>query len=105
MALRVSLVASLVLHNPAGLLPLAPGVVAFCTGLAALAMLAGGLTSCFAMAYCVGIIGLLQDAELGPASLMLVSSGFGSVALLLLGPGGYSLDALLFGHRLVRIPD
>jgi len=105
MALRVSLVASLVMHNPLGLLPLAPGLIAFCTGLAALAMLAGWLTPWFALAYCVGIIGLLQEAELGPATLMLVSSGLGSVALLLLGPGGYSLDALLFGQRIVRIPD
>jgi hypothetical protein len=105
MALRVSLVASLLPYDPLRLLPLAPGVSAFCTGLAALAVLAGWLTPWFALAYCVGIIGLLQDAELGPATLMLLSSGFGSIALLLLGPGGYSLDALLFGQRIVRIPD
>ncbi|MDR0181957.1 hypothetical protein [Lysobacter arvi] len=101
----MSLVASLVLHNPLELLPLTSAVAAFCTGLAALAMLGGLMTPWFALAYCVGVIGRLQDADLGPATLMLVSSGFGSVALMLLGPGGYSLDALLFGQRIVRIPE
>lgn len=105
MALRISLVASLVLHKPLELLPLLPGAAAFFTGLAALAVLAGLMTPWLALAYCVGIIARLQDAELGTETLMLVSSGFGSVALMLLGPGGYSLDALLFGQRIVRIPD
>ena len=105
MALRVSLVASLVLHDPLGMLPLAPAAATFLTGLAALAVLAGLLTPWLALAHCVGIIARLQDAALGPATLMLVSSGFGSVALMLLGPGGYSLDALLFGQRIVRIPE
>lgn len=104
-ALRLSVVAGLVLHNPLELLPLMPGVAAFCTGLAGLAVLAGLLTPWFALACCLGTIARLQDAELGGVTLMLLSSGLGSAALLLLGPGAYSLDALLFGHRIVQIPD
>lgn len=34
-----------------------------------------------------------------------VTSGFSALALALLGPGAYSVDARLFGRRVIRLPD
>ncbi|MFZ6719786.1 hypothetical protein [Undibacterium sp. Ji49W] len=48
-----------------------------------------------------GFLVLAGNLALMPA----VTSGFSALALALLGPGTYSVDARLFGRRVIRLPD
>ena len=48
---------------------------------------------------------VLSQAGWGAASTIALLTGLSNVALALLGPGAFSLDARLFGRRTLRLPD
>jgi len=72
-------------------------------------LLAGGIfTPVFALlAIAIEIIGLSAVGSSGVTAadvVMVVSSSLAALALALLGPGAYSLDARRFGRRVVDLP-
>ena len=89
--------------NPVAGLPLPPPVSGFLTGIAALALVLGLFTSWIAwLAGACALLGLVQ-ATPDARAIALAAQGLSVVALALLGPGAYSMDALFFGRRIVRI--
>jgi hypothetical protein len=72
------------------------------TGLAALGLATGFWTRVWAGALCAGAAaGLIAlPAPLGP---LIGLSGISSLALALLGPGAWAVDARLFGRRVVSL--
>lgn len=103
--LRLAVSAYLVLHNPVLALGGSIGAGNFATAAIALLLLLGLFTPWLAIACCLGAIIELYHAEFGRTVLSPLAFGLSSAALMLLGPGAYSADALLFGRRVVKIPD
>jgi len=83
--------------------PHAPDWLLVIGGLAVLALCLGGLTPIFTTLslglQCVGWV------VVGGDHAMRLLVGLVTVALLLLGPGAYSLDARRFGRKLVTFPE
>jgi hypothetical protein len=73
-------------------------------GIAAM-VLAGALTPLACLVSCLLAIAVLSQAGWGAASTIALLTGLSNVALALLGPGAFSLDARLFGRRTLRLPD
>lgn len=100
--LRLALALDLLLHR----LGLLPGSAAQPTQIAlatvALGLLLGLFTPWFSIACCgVAVIELASlDLAAGIASSLVF--GFSAAALGLLGPGAYSVDARLFGRRVLK---
>ena len=103
--LRLAVCACLVLHNPVSALAGFNGANHLATAAIALLLLLGLFTPWLAIVCCIGAIVELYLAEFGRTVLAPLAFGLSSAALLLLGPGAYSADALIFGRRVVKIPD
>ncbi|WP_251044094.1 MULTISPECIES: hypothetical protein [unclassified Lysobacter] len=69
------------------------------TILIAVSLLGGLGTPWSALACCLIAIVRTAQSDLALATLGILAFGFSAAALTLLGPGAYSLDALLFGRR------
>ncbi|WP_266170786.1 hypothetical protein [Dyella subtropica] len=67
------------------------------TAALALAITVGFLTSAANLLLLTGLVTLRIQG--GPFSIATVCEGLNAIALMLLGPGAYSLDARLFGRR------
>lgn len=105
MALRLGVLAGMLACNPLAGLPLPAPVTSFLTGIAALALVLGLFTPWIAWAGgACALAGLVQAAP-DPRAIALAAHVLSAVALALLGPGAYSMDALLFGRRIVRIDE
>jgi hypothetical protein len=101
--LRLSLATAL-WPLPHGLLPWLDGDVLFaCMALITAALLIGVLTPVVASLCLVTMI-LEMIAPDDLALSHLVPMALMSVAVLLLGPGAYSVDARLYGHRVLTLP-
>jgi uncharacterized membrane protein YphA (DoxX/SURF4 family) len=81
-----------------------PGALAWVVGLLAtlggLMLAAGLLTPGAALAVGASMVSPVLQAEVMVAALVVVNA----VALALIGPGAYSIDAYLFGRREIIIP-
>ena len=105
MALRLGVLAGMLVCNPLADLPLPAPVTSFLTGIAALALVFGLFSSWIALAGgACAVVSLLQ-ATPDVRAIALAAHALSAIALVLLGPGAYSMDALLFGRRIVRIND
>ena len=103
--LRLAVGTGLTLMDPVALLDAQAGTTYFVAGVVVLALLSGLLTRWMAMICCLAAIAKLYDIEFAMAVLPPLMFGLCSAALMLLGPGAYSIDAMLFGRRVVKIPD
>jgi hypothetical protein len=103
MALRLGVLAGMLVCNPWADLPLPAPATSFLTGIVALALVFGLFTSW--IAWIGGICALVSLLQATPdvRALALAAHVLSAIALALLGPGAYSMDALLFGRRIVRI--
>lgn len=97
-------VAALLFIDQAGRLSWpAPVWLAIATVLAAAALVAGFLTPIFALV--CGLLELMALSSLGQLGAPLLILGLSlALAAALLGPGAYSIDALMFGRRMVVLP-
>lgn len=97
-ALRLSLVASLY-----GLTPALPhwSLIALLAG-EALALFAGAFTPAVAV-LCIASMLLLTAVDAGQPFAQLLPLLLQSIALLLLGPGAYALDARWYARRIVDV--
>ncbi len=104
LAVLRSVVALTVLVNAAGCWPsgfsLIVGTIA---GLVGLFLLVGFLTPYFAAAACFMDLVLLVTGHF-TNTLQLATSALTTATTVVLGPGAYSVDARLFGRRLIKIP-
>ena len=64
----------------------------------------GVFTPWACVSYCAMAIVALSQAGNDDLTLLLVLTGLCAVALALLGPGAYSIDAWMFGRRELRLP-
>lgn len=79
-----------------------PPALAWCI---AAMLLAGALTPLACLACCLlAIVALSHDASGAPSTIAALVTGLSAAALALLGPGAYSLDARLFGRRVLELP-
>lgn len=97
-------VAALLFIDQAGRLSWpAPLWLTIATLLAATALVAGFLTPVFALV--CGVLELMALSSLAQLAAPLPILGLSlAVAAALLGPGAYSIDALMFGRRMVVLP-
>ena len=103
MALRLGVLAGMLVCNPLADLPLPAPVSSFLTGVTALALVFGLFTSWIAwVGGACAVISLVQALP-EARSIALAAHVLSAIALALLGPGAYSMDALVFGRRIVRI--
>jgi hypothetical protein len=70
----------------------------------ALFLLAGAITPLACLLACLLSITVLSRIGWNASSTSALMMGLCAAALALLGPGAYSLDAYLFGRRVVRLP-
>ncbi len=71
--------------------------------LIAIALCVGVVTAIACVSYCVVEVALLLTGSDFEATFLMVSIPV-AIALILLGPGAYSLDARMFGRRLIIFP-
>jgi len=71
--------------------------------LTAAALCVGVATGTACIVYCAAEIGFALTAPSFDASILMLSIPV-AIALVILGPGGYSLDARIFGRRVIVIP-
>lgn len=105
MALRLGVLAGMFVCNPLAELPLPTAVLSFLTGIAALALVFGLFTSWVALAGATCALVSLVPALPDVRAIALAAHVLSAMALALLGPGAFSMDALFFGRRIVRIDD
>ena len=105
MALRLGVLAGMLVCNPLAGLSLPAPMTSFLTGIAALSLVFGLFTSWTALAGGVCAVLSLVQATPDLSAIALAAHVLSAIALTLLGPGAYSMDALLFGRRIVRISD
>lgn len=103
--LRVAVGVGLALLDPVALPGAQTGTANFLAGVILLALLAGLLTRWIAMICCLAAIATLYRIAFDMTVLPSLMFGLCSAALMLLGAGAYSIDAVLFGRRVVKIPD
>ncbi|HZX77768.1 hypothetical protein [Lysobacter sp.] len=72
--------------------------------LVALFLLAGAVTPLACLLCCLLSITVLSRIGWSASSTPALMTGLCAAALALLGPGAYSLDAYLFGRRVVKLP-
>jgi hypothetical protein len=70
----------------------------------ALALLLGLLTP-VACGLCIILAGIEAIAPAHPLFAHILPLALNAAALVLLGPGAYSVDARLYGHRVLTLPD
>jgi hypothetical protein len=101
--LRLSVAAMLFIDQAGRLLSPAPPWLLIVSAIAALAVILGFLTPLFAL-----ICGLLKVSALAGATQILaplvILTLLLAAAVAMLGPGAYSLDAKMFGRRVVLLP-
>lgn len=102
--LRLAVTAGLVLHDPASLWPEHGDALRLAMGIVAGGLLLGALTPWFG-SLC-GLLAAQVAWRTGVAPAAILPSllfGLSALALVLLGPGAYSLDARLFGRRRLKL--
>jgi hypothetical protein len=72
--------------------------------LLALLLLAGAITPLACLLCCLLSITVVSRTGWNASSTPALMMGLCAAALALLGPGAYSLDAYLFGRRVVKLP-
>jgi uncharacterized membrane protein YphA (DoxX/SURF4 family) len=101
--LRLSVAAMLFIDQAGRLLSPTPPWLLIVSAIAALAVILGFLTPLFAL-----ICGLLKVSALAGATQILaplvILTLLLAAAVAMLGPGAYSLDAKMFGRRIVLLP-
>lgn len=103
--LRMAVASSLLLDDPTGALALPPSQALAVVVPVAAALCLGLLTPALAVA--CGLFALIHlRAGLSPSIdlPMLLPGVFAATALALLGPGAYSIDARVFGRRVITVP-
>ncbi len=103
--LRVAVCVGLLLLDPASLIATSSAAIRWSILVVAASLLTGLLTPWSALACCVSAIAVLARTEQPASSLIVLIFGLSAAALMLLGPGAYSLDAVLFGRRRIRLRD
>jgi hypothetical protein len=71
--------------------------------LIAIALCVGVVTAIASMLYCVAEVAFLLTVTSFDATVLMTSIPV-AIALILLGPGAYSLDARMFGRRIIVLP-
>jgi hypothetical protein len=71
--------------------------------LIAIALCVGVVTAIASMLYCVAEVAFLLTVTGFDATVLMISIPV-AIALVLLGPGAYSLDARMFGRRVIVLP-
>jgi hypothetical protein len=67
------------------------------------ALAIGALTAVACCLYCAAEIGFMLSAHIFDGTVLILSVPM-AIALALLGPGAYSLDAHIFGRRVIVLP-
>jgi hypothetical protein len=67
------------------------------------ALAIGALTAVACCLYCAAEIGFMLSADICEGTVLILSVPM-AIALALLGPGAYSLDARIFGRRVIVLP-
>jgi uncharacterized membrane protein YphA (DoxX/SURF4 family) len=81
----------------------APGLLLGGASLVAMALCLGFLTPYLSVVACASAVGALFIGP-NPGSLLHLCPVIDAIALALMGPGAYSVDARLFGRRVTVVP-